>query len=790
MSSSSRAGVQARVKQAAHTAALFAGATGALMVATQAFAQDGETTTTVDTLTANGDAQKPSSPKYVAPLLDTPQTVTVVPAEIIQAQNLMSLRDILSTVPGITFGAGEGGGGYGDSINLRGYAASNNISTDGLRDSAQYTRSDPFNLEQLEVTNGASSVYGGSGAVGGSINLQSKAPMASDFVVVTAGAGTDAYGRATIDANRTFNNGVGIRLNAMVHENDVPGRDVDKMSRWGLAPSLMLGIDSMTQATFSYFRQHDDNTPQYGVPYASNHWYEGPLPGTQPNLYYGYRNVDQQVSDVDAFTARFDHEFAPGLSIRNLARWQQVDQTTIVDGPEGNFCLADGHDPKTGATCGSPNTFTPTGGSRGNMRITRNTQLINQTDLLWKTETGGLKHSLNLGAAFSSEDFHMDSGNVLRKPLGATPNPVMPTTSISNPDTLWTGPVNRIATSKVDGTLSNQAIYLFDAIELSDQWQINGGYRIERSRGTTTTGTLATPYPAPPASPVITQGPLLHNEETLKTYRLGLVFKPTASSSLYAAFGNAETPSQESVRQGCATTTTSNTCNTDPEIARNIEIGGKWETNDGKLLLTGSVFRNERTNYRVASNDPASIDQVTDGSSRVEGVALGASGKLTKRLAVFANYTHLKSKVLQGKSDYCVANPTATGCPISQTAANFTSTTVDPTGRELTNTPNDAASLWVTYEWPGEIRLGAGVTWSGDYLLSNTNISGVRAPGYTVSRISFSRPLGSSGVAMQLNLNNIFDEEYYTRIRSSGSGFGWATPGEGRSASLTLNKRF
>src|SRR3546814_13287491 len=85
-----------------------------------------------------------------------------------------------STIPGITFGAGEGGGGYGDSINLRGYSASNDITVDGVRDSAQYSRTDPFNLQQIEVYNGANSVYNGSGSVGGTINLVQKTPQRSE----------------------------------------------------------------------------------------------------------------------------------------------------------------------------------------------------------------------------------------------------------------------------------------------------------------------------------------------------------------------------------------------------------------------------------------------------------------------------------------------------------------------------------------------------------------------------------------------------------------------------------
>ena len=133
------------------------------------------------------------SPRSTQPLLDTPQTVTVISDQTIRRQNLLTLRDALTTIPGITFGAGEGGGGYGDSINLRGYSGSNDITQDGVRDSAQYSRTDPFNLQQIEVYNGANSVFNGSGAIGGTLHLGSEVPQAGDLPLASAGGGPDKY---------------------------------------------------------------------------------------------------------------------------------------------------------------------------------------------------------------------------------------------------------------------------------------------------------------------------------------------------------------------------------------------------------------------------------------------------------------------------------------------------------------------------------------------------------------------------------------------------------------------
>ena len=142
------------------------------------------------------------SPKETNELLDTSQTVTVISDQMLRRQNLLTLRDALATIPGITFGAGEGGGGYGDSINLRGYSANNDITLDGVRDSAQYSRTDPFNLQQIEIYNGANSVFNGSGSVGGTINLVSKIPQDEDLNILSAAIGTDDYYRATVDINQ------------------------------------------------------------------------------------------------------------------------------------------------------------------------------------------------------------------------------------------------------------------------------------------------------------------------------------------------------------------------------------------------------------------------------------------------------------------------------------------------------------------------------------------------------------------------------------------------------------
>lgn len=766
-------GITARAKRALGVAAV-AGAAGLSLSPTLAMAADTAAVEAptdlqgIEIIAARSD--RPSSPKYTAVPIDTPQTVTVVSGRTIRDQNLLTLRDILQTVPGITFGAGEGGGGYGDSINLRGYSASNDVTTDGLRDSAQYSRTDPFNLQQIEVINGANSVYAGAGSVGGSINLVSKAPRASDSGVATVGVGTDGYGRLTLDANRVIGDQIAVRLNAMAHGNDAPGRDVEHFSRWGVAPSVTFGLTSPTRVTVSWLHQEDDNVPQYGVPYASNAFLNGPLPGVKSSSYYGYRNIDTQEIGVDSLTLNIVHEISDSLTVTNTSRWQQITQTTIVDPPQGTWCLASGFNAQTGAACATPGVYALSG-PRGNLRDTTNTQLVSQTDFNWKFATGSWSHNLVLGASFSNETYDLTTGRLFFNANGSAV--VLPTMSIADPDNRYAGPVNFLESAISDGELANQALYVFDTIELGPHWQLNGGARVEHNEGefvsTPYTWTIGTP-------PVRVAGAttIAKNEETLVSWRLGLVYKPAPNASLYIAYGNTRTPSQATVNGGCAVTGTAQNCNVDPEEGQVLEVGAKWDTFDGRLSLTAAVFQNERTNIRLNSNDPAIPVQQLDGASRVRGLALGAAGQLTDRWTILANYTFLDSEILQ--------NVAGTALPPND---------VDYTrGDPIPITPRHAFNLWTTVMVTDTVMVGYGATYAGEYAFARAAVGAplLWSDSYWLHNASLTWT-ASDAVSVQVNIKNLTDQAYYTRIRSN-AGFGWATPGDARSAQITLNYRF
>ncbi len=735
----------------------------------------------LDTIHVEG-ARIKNSPKYTEVLLDTPQSVSVVPRETIEEQNLLTLRDILATLPGITFGAGEGGGGYGDSINLRGFAGSSDITIDGVRDSAQYTRSDPFNLEQVELVNGASSVYSGAGSVGGTINLVSKAAHAGDATTLAAGIGSDNYARVTADSNHMLGERTAVRFNLMGHRNDVPGRDHEQFERWGLAPSIAFGLGSATRVTVNYLHQDDDNIPQYGVPFYNGR----PLADVDPSSYFGYHNIDRQRIDVDALTAIIEHDFDDLVSLRNLTRAQRVDQVSIVDAVQGTWCLAGNMTPLgTPCTSGSgatlitiPAGFYLPSGPRGLMRDTTNKTLYNQTDFTLNFTTGAVVHALVAGFSLSSEKYELESSSLFRNADGTNPYAApdhLPFMAIGAPDSRYTGPVNPTLTGKTDGDLDNRALYVFDTLKFGTRWMLNLGARYERNEGSSTIYTISTT--GSDIGAITGANAPAKNHDDLFSYRAGLVFKPVENASVYLAYGNSKTPSKSSVNGSCVAASTTGTanCNVDPESAIGYELGAKWNVLEGRLALTASVFRNDRENYRVADPDPLNPtgEQALDGRARVDGILLGVSGTINERWSVHANYAHLDSEVLQGASDYSAG-----------LGEDYTR------GDPLLNTPEDSLSLWTTWDITRAWQVGYGATWQAGNTVQQHSASHpagplAESPDYWVHRAMVAWRV-KRGFDLQFNVNNLADKEYYTRIRNNG----WATPGDGRQYTLTATWDF
>ncbi|RYD22473.1 MAG: TonB-dependent receptor, partial [Lysobacteraceae bacterium] len=424
----------------------------------------------------------------------------------------------------------------------------------------------------------------------------------------------------------------------------------------------------------------------------------------------------------------------------------------------------------------------------------------------------GLEHTLVLGASVSQEDYTIVTGNTLRTADGTTvaQQPI----NLANPNTDYTGAFNFIESGRSQGTTSNAAVYAFDTIKIIPQIEANFGLRYEHAKGTFRADTFSTAVTIPATLGTYTRGLNQTSDETLFSYRGGINFKPIETVSLYASYGNSTTPTSATVRLGCGTLIgtpaiggagagTVDPCDVQPEKAVNYEIGAKADLFGRKLQLTAALFRNERTNYRVATNDPiVTTLGVTDGRSRVDGIALGASGSVSKAWSIFANYTYLDGKVLQSVSNFCLDNPGTRSTTVT-TPTTITTTITNPCGnsaavldpqkdQQLTNTPKHSGTLFTTYTLPFGLQLGYGLTYQGAFALNNSALATPLAPttvvtpvfhsaDYLTHRAFLSYTVGN-GLTAQLNVQNFTNEKYYTGIRNNG----WATPGEARSVRLTL----
>ncbi|MDX1265958.1 MAG: TonB-dependent siderophore receptor [Oceanisphaera sp.] len=675
-----------------------------------------------------------ASSKYVKPLLETPQTVTVVTKKVMEEQQALSLRQVLSNVSGITFDAGEGGGGSGDKINIRGFSANSNMQIDGLRDSSQNNRTDTFNIEQVEVLKGPNSVFGGAGTTGGAINQVSKAPKQRDFAEVGAGIGTDNYHRLTLDANKTLDD-VGVdsafRINLMAHENEVPGRDEVDRQRFGIAPSVTIGLSEQTRATLSYFHQTDDNLPDYGLPARDGKI----LPGVDSESYFGWRNLDEEKIQSDAVTLKLEHELNDTVRLENQTRYSRVDRDTTISAAHVN---TDGL---------APGRYTPAG-PQAYRRDAQTELWVNQTGLSTEFDTAGLKHDMLIGAEISRESYDLTSSN-LGLGSGAHPYPT-DGYDLNNPPGHWSGDTTHTPRGGTDAELDTRALYVFDTVTLHPQWDLSLGLRHDWVSGETTNKD---------------SGLTTSSSDQMFSGRAGLVFKPADNGRIYLAYGTSFNPSAEAL----ATSGRVSGENLKPEKNNTWELGTKWELLDGRLGLDGALFRVDKTNARETNELTNELELA--GEQRVQGVELGLTGELTEQWKVFANYTLLDSETLKSAAAPQTGGRSAEGQPLG-------------------NTPRNSGNLWTTYELAAGLEIGYGARYVGSrYVASDVD---AKIDSYWLHNAMASYRVNEA-LSLQLNVNNLFDEEYVERVRGrpgTDTRSSAVELGDGRSAVLSANYRF
>jgi len=700
-----------------------------------------------------------SSPKFTQPLLDTTQTVNVITKELIQQQGATTLTEALRNSPGVgTFFVGENGATTtGDGIYMRGFDTSGSIFVDGVRDLGSISR-DIFNIEQVEVTKGPAGTDNGRTAPTGSVNLVSKQPQLGDGVSGSVAYGSAQHKRATADWNQTLGSHSAFRLNVMGQDSGVPGRDKVENNRWGIAPSLAFGLQTPTRVYLDFLHVKQSNVPDGGVPTIGLPGYSSPdsnrrfltsAARVDPENFYG-TDSDHDDVQADMFTAIVEHDFSPNITLHNTTRWGRTRQNYLLTsfmGSSANLLTPNPADPSTWTIARSNPTF----------KQQVNRILTNQTNITATIATGSFTHSLSAGVELSQEK----AGTV-----GLGTRSAWPAANLYDPSSDVGGLIYGPTGAGSQGKTNTMAAYLFDTLKFNEQWQVNAGVRLDHY--TTDFNSLvvcgARNGPACGALPAgsVLPGVDASKSGNLPNYKLGVLYKPAAIGSIYANFAVSQEPPGGNTLTFSAAANSADNPNLDPQKARTIEFGTKWDLLDEKLLLTGALYRTTVSNDLV--QDPVDLQYYQVGKKRVQGIELSAVGKLTDNWAVSAGYTTMDAKVINGSA---VANDGSS---------------------DLAYTPKSAFTAWTTWRLPFNLTIGGGARYAGE--MKRGTDSAIGTPAFTEAYWVFdamaSYPL-SKQLDLQLNLYNLFDKDYVAAINKSGYRY---TPGTPRSAMLTVNFRF
>jgi catecholate siderophore receptor len=651
-------------------------------------------------------------------LQDTPQSITVVSERLMSEQAVTRLEDALKNVPGITLNAGEGAA-RGDTVNLRGFSVFNDFFLDGIRDAAVYSR-DSFDLQSVEVVKGPSAVLFGRGSTGGAINQVSKAPLATPFASVTTNFGSNDLVRATADLNLPMTATSAVRLNAMGESSEVADRNDVINRRWGVAPSLALGLGQRDSLTLAYLHQQENNRPDAGIPFLDGE--PAPVPR---DAFYGLVS-DRATTDVDIATARFKHDFTPGLSIADTLRYAHYSFDYQDTMPNFGSNVPGADVPLTAILVGRD-----APGSSG-----LQTNLTEQVDVSAHFATGAVTHTVVAGLEIARQ-----SSDITRyvNPFNSNNNWI-PETPLLDPDPDQPLPQLQPPSSLQDTVADSSAAYAIDTMGFGRYVDLTAGLRFDR-------------FAADYRQLTVSSGAVLHLDhvDRLGSPRAALVIKPTPMQSYYLSFGTSFDPSAE------ALALTTKTANLGPVKAKTYEAGAKTSWMGGALAVTGALFHTEVDNAQT--NDPENPTiTVLNGDQRGNGLELGATGHLTRQWEIFGGYTYLDGKTIS-----------------SGTAAYV--------GKPLPNTAPNALNLWSEYEFSSAWEAGAGFNWLDRRFADSGGTASM--PGFVVWNAMLSYRV-TQHLALQLNGFNLLNKTYFLNSYYTSAAENHVIPGAGRSVMLSV----
>ncbi|HWS75606.1 MAG TPA: TonB-dependent receptor [Quisquiliibacterium sp.] len=678
-------------------------------------------------------------------LRDIPQSLTVVTEKLLDDRNLDTLKDALKQTAGVAFQAAEGSE---EDIRLRGFSlqGSGDIFIDGIRDPAFYER-DSFNWDRLELLRGSASMLFGRGSTGGAVNQVTKKPFLSTQHLVDLTLGSGNYRRALADLNFVTGENAALRINAMVTRADNYGVPIDRI---GIAPTLAWGIGTQDEFQLGLYHLESENGIHYGLPWLTPGANKGGdyLWKTDPRNYYGAASDYTHSGTTQGnFTHihRFDVSRQLKTSVR-VASYERDQRASAIrfagaaSQPGGLAVTSDTFSDLTVLNRGSQN------------KIMDMNTVYAQSDYSGKHDWFGRENSVQAGIDFANEDFENYAASL---PAGTT-MPKPPTT-VGTPND--GGRVDEsMRNLSVNRTFDAQAVGLYaqDLIRIADHWKLLGGLRWDVLEGKYSN--LAT-TPPPANNPcAVTPNARIERSDSLLSQRFGVLYQPTALSSFHLSYGTSYNTAGDTYQYDAGN------AQVDPEKSRNIELGGKFDSESGDLSTRVALFHSTKYNERNRDADTVNAcNYVLSGQRHAAGIELDVAGRITPQWEVYVSYAFI---------------------PVAEVDSSSGAAGTEAVGSRPGLTPKHTASIWTTYQATTQLRVGGGITArSSDTPVGLPAGSPIEAPAFVTGELMAEYLIGP--VALKANLTNITDKHYADFLYR-----GHYVPGRPRTLMVTAAYRF
>jgi iron complex outermembrane recepter protein len=613
------------------------------------------------------------------PLRDIPQSIQVVPQQVLEDRKVSNLTEATETVSGVSTGQENFSPASVNRV-IRGFNADGNF-RNGFRDTDTFANTAIGTVEQVEVLKGPASVLFGSVEPGGIVNVTTKQPLSTPYYKLGLDVGSyglyqpsiDLSGPLTTDKNLLYRFIGSYRASDSVV--DFANSEVIT-----IAPSITWKLGDRTNLNLFYEYIRSDVRPfKADVPILSDNTF---LPR---NFYNGYPDIDFNTRDTHKFGYILNHQFNENWQIRN-------NLSVVLNSSREAFSifsnLVDDRIQE---------------GSRVSEREYDINNYFGQFDLLGKFKTGTIAHQVLIGfdANRNVENFESRSG--------AGPGDL----DILNPNYDTSNyqfvPDSRFAFYE---PIQSYGLYLQDQITLLDNLKLLIGGRFDWVERTFD----------------VVGEPAQEQSDSAFSPRIGLVYQPSDTVSLYASYSQSFTPTFGANPDGRAFKPTKGT---------QYEAGIKADFLDGKLSATLAAYQITKTNVTTRDPDPVLAAQgfsIQIGEQESRGIELDIVGEILPGWKVIASYSHINAEVTEDN--------------------------ITPVGNRLNNVPENQASLWTTYEiQQGNLQglgFGLGLFYVGDRQgdLDNSFV----LPSYlrTDAAIYYRR----DRLKAAINIRNLFDVTY------------------------------